>query len=1701
MATIDIKVQIQNARHIEQLHKNLNDVAISAEKTAVAEGTLNRSTKQLINTMKTTAAAGKITAGVLRNLVRAANDQQKAIKQLKLDYATLGSQMKKTNVALAKQSILMKAAGGATRGFSGALGKLWLSYGQIAPMIAAFSATMLTLKTLKVGTEFDFTTRYIDALSDSAVQGEGNIRHIKDALLDMKGVAQTPNELALGLKEFAKAGVDVDEALRPLKNSLDGALGEMSRFATVAEMELGRSLEIVIGQANAFIEVDFVGAANRIAKAALSSSTSVEQMAEGLKHTTELGTVAGYSLTEVATAMALVAQKGNRGSQAGTSIRTSLLKLLVPSQKAAEMMDRLGVNFTAMAKDGSIKSLKQQLLELSAATAHLGEFDFSVLTKELAGFRAEKALGGLIDTLRKTPGAFQEMFDAIEQADKGVTFLSEKFGLLEKSAKVAFDQLKADFERTLIGAYDQETVVEAIHELRKVVTDPSFQAGLSDMAGAFMTAALWAAKLLAHVGKINGMKKTNIALIDYELENKKLDKLYEKLEKIQQRPIQEIEIEGTPRQGYTSEAGKDKAIAAVTAEIEKQTFALQGLGDEANKLNYEQAGIEEGTGKVTEGFIKMQAASSGAYSSFDSFDGKQSQGLETAKQHLNEVNNAFARMDEAAGKSEVWKVQQKINDELENYRMELLAAGEIEALQLVNGKEGTAIQKAKATLTRKYAKELSNAAKADAELTDVEKAAIKLAEQRLKSMEKLTKEMAKYIEETDKLALSERKMEAAFDFTQYLSGLDQYSKKLATLQKTALAETIGRGFGTDEDVLDIKAKLPDNLKNDLSLIAEKLGPAAKKEFDEIYQSLVKMGIASKEIQKAWTETALEGNSFFAGFAAGAYKATTEVKTLGQVGADVATSLATAWEGTIAAMGSGLWESIKNAHEKGKELQADIEQSSKDLAEQLRDMGRSGMSDFDAWKDLKAQADEYKVAATNAAAAGDFATAQEYAEKARDTYSQLNTEVKDGETVLVSQQDALSTAMDGVSESGRLAIEYMEQQKEEATGMKGIFLDAFGAVGDIWETTLSDMLTSFTNWVADLMILWAGNGLIDMLNSTFDLGMPSIGGAGGGAGGNAGTAVGVAKTGYEMYTGEDMFAGVKDYLKGAFTDLFTGAELSPAYEAAGAQFGAALGTEAFSALGTAGAYEVAASQFGAALGTEAFSTLGSGTAYTALAEQFGQEISSSILANTTQFSGFAEGGIQGAASTAVSGSSAAETGVAGLSAGQIGLGVFGAFQAGILQLDAISHRSAPDKETIRTGKGDNIISGVVDLNQDSIIEMEDMRHEIDMTNQHVTSFAKTMLYAGERSSESGAEIMQAGQASELWSSSVNRMGMDLETMAYAFGDKTAQMALALDGSATTTDMFIDALAGYNVSIEKSSEINNLGAQAALGSSEATNELYNEFLILTNSEEQAQVATQGLIVAQNDSMDAAIAAALPLAKLAAEAAALGTSAQITGPQMFAFRRALKDSGAEAEVAAKIQQLLSAAMQGVEGASGKLNIELIKLTGSQIGAQQIMGELSVETSLVNGAFTGLSSATTSAKQSVEAMQTAVETLSKTPLDIKVNVSGGGWWEAGGGGEVVGVTPHASGGIFTSPTLLNSTSGRVHQVAEAGRAEAILPLDSPNQISLMDAKLDAIMNGQRPLNVYVGGTKVQQIILPMIDKATTAKSRRGAMDERTAY
>ena len=144
-------------------------------------------------------------------------------------------------------------------------------------------------------------------------------------------------DAAVALTELSKAGLGVEDAM-------DGAKGVL-QLATAANITFEQATLLAANALNAFglagEEASHV--ADVFANSANASQGSIVDAGVALQQASAVIRQAGISFEEGQAALTLFARAGIRGSDAGTSLRTALIRLINPSEKAKEEINKLGL--------------------------------------------------------------------------------------------------------------------------------------------------------------------------------------------------------------------------------------------------------------------------------------------------------------------------------------------------------------------------------------------------------------------------------------------------------------------------------------------------------------------------------------------------------------------------------------------------------------------------------------------------------------------------------------------------------------------------------------------------------------------------------------------------------------------------------------------------------------------------------------------------------------------------------------------------------------------------------------------------------------------------------------------------------------------------------------------------------------------------------------------------------------------------------------------------------------------------------------------------------------------------------------------------------------------------------------------------------------------------------------------------------------
>ncbi|HBG3681484.1 TPA: phage tail tape measure protein [Clostridioides difficile] len=189
-----------------------------------------------------------------------------------------------------------------------------------------------------------------------------------------------------------------------------------------------------------------------------NSNTNVELFGETLKFIGSLGGSLGVPMQDIALATGLMASSAIKGSQAGTSLRMGLLRLINEPKRAAKAMKKYGIEMKTT-KDGS--------LDLAAT--------IDELRKKLGGLENTKAVGILGDIVgANASSGWAAIINASENDyNKLKKAIAESEGMAKKIADMKLDTLGGQFTllKSSIDGVKESVGRELAPMTRKFVED------------------------------------------------------------------------------------------------------------------------------------------------------------------------------------------------------------------------------------------------------------------------------------------------------------------------------------------------------------------------------------------------------------------------------------------------------------------------------------------------------------------------------------------------------------------------------------------------------------------------------------------------------------------------------------------------------------------------------------------------------------------------------------------------------------------------------------------------------------------------------------------------------------------------------------------------------------------------------------------------------------------------------------------------------------------------------------------------------------------------------------------------------------------------------------------------------------------------------------------------------------------------------
>lgn len=407
----------------DQAQKSVEEVAKSAEKTGKQ---VEKSAKDSASKAGQAAKQGADIAA--KGTESASTKMQQSHKKVK-DTAKESADGAKKSWEESNQSTIASTES-ATSKMAGLMKK--------SAAVIGVASVAAAKKTIDVGKSFEAGMSEVQAISGASGK---DLEKLSAKAKQMGATTKfSATESATALKYMAMAGWKTNQMV-------SGLSGVMNLAAASGE-DLGTVSDIVTDSMTAFglKAKDSGHFADVLAKASSSSNTNVAMMGETFKYVAPLAGSMKYSIEDTATAIGLMANAGIKGSQAGTSLRSIITRLVKPPKDAATALNALGISTTKA--DGSMKPLRETMAELREKFSGLTESQKASYASSIAG---QEAMSGLLAIVNASDSDFNKLQKAIDNSSGAA---KKQADVMNNNLQGALYDLGSAAESVGIGIYE-----------------------------------------------------------------------------------------------------------------------------------------------------------------------------------------------------------------------------------------------------------------------------------------------------------------------------------------------------------------------------------------------------------------------------------------------------------------------------------------------------------------------------------------------------------------------------------------------------------------------------------------------------------------------------------------------------------------------------------------------------------------------------------------------------------------------------------------------------------------------------------------------------------------------------------------------------------------------------------------------------------------------------------------------------------------------------------------------------------------------------------------------------------------------------------------------------------------------------------------------------------------------------------------------
>lgn len=476
---------------ISETSSQLSGLGTSAKNAETKVVSLTASIDKLMNVQRTATGAAMAYAQSLQGAQQYLGGNQastlgletatamlaKSMSSLSTSLQTVKEKSVQSRAAIQSHTVAMQDAHAAARGLSGGMGALWLTYGNIAPMVAGVAVAAGMKAIVSIGKDVENTLEGIRVKGQETVESVANLREV---IMSLGTGIYGPREVAKALETLILAGLNAKEAALGINAALN--------LATVGGTSIEKAAYslVQVGTALGYSAAGYDRIADVIAMTAAASMSSVDSVSESFKAGSVLGKLYGVTLSDIGVQFALLSNLGIKGTAAGTSAKNFYSVLLGDSKKTAEALKSIHLSVQDFKdSEGNVKPLVEVFSLLNEGLSKYTKVSQDVFIANASNERGRKLMVEGLDAIR-TAGetTATKMEDVFKKIDESYGFAAQGAAAMALTVDSQFKSVKNTLETQFLKAFEdiQPQIAVVARALKDAFNSPEFVKGIQSVA-------------------------------------------------------------------------------------------------------------------------------------------------------------------------------------------------------------------------------------------------------------------------------------------------------------------------------------------------------------------------------------------------------------------------------------------------------------------------------------------------------------------------------------------------------------------------------------------------------------------------------------------------------------------------------------------------------------------------------------------------------------------------------------------------------------------------------------------------------------------------------------------------------------------------------------------------------------------------------------------------------------------------------------------------------------------------------------------------------------------------------------------------------------------------------------------------------------------------------------------------------------------